>query len=499
VIGDPTEAALVVLAQKVGIVKERADTDHPRIFEIPFTSERKKMTTVNKTRAGLQVFSKGACEVILEQCDTVLQDGMKIPLDGEVHARILEANETMASAGLRVLAFSWKELEDDKIPSDTLESGLTFLGMVGMIDPPRTEVVEAVSQCKDAGIKVVMITGDHMLTAMAVGREIGVVNRHDRVMSGVDLEKITAADLAEYVEDIRVYSRVSPEDKIKIVNAFKNRGHIVAMTGDGINDAPALKTADIGIAMGITGTEVTKQSASMVLADDNFATIVSAIQEGRKIFENIRKYLVFLLPSNISEVFILAFSIIAGWPLPLLAKHILFLNLVTDGAPAIALGLEPEERGIMKKKPRDPRKGVFSGTKKWMVGVPILLSVVTVALFWLLLETNGWESDESVSKARTMVFGLMVFFELFFSLSCRSLQNVVVNRRILGNRLLTYSLIAETVAILVIMSYAPAQEVFGLAALDVTEWAIMLGLATSGFVYSELVKILSQALENKRN
>ncbi len=358
-----------------------------------------------------------------------------------------------------------------------------------MLDPPRTEVVDAVSQCKDAGIDVVMITGDHKLTAMAVGKEVGIVSQKSKTMSGLELDQIEIGQLEEDVENIKVYSRVSPENKIKIIHAFKNKGHIVAMTGDGINDAPALKTADIGIAMGMTGTEVTKESASMVLADDNFATIVSAIKEGRRIFENIKKYLIYLVSANISEIFILAFSVIAGWPLPLLAKHILFINLVTDGAPAIALGLEPPEKDVMKSRPRDPKESIFFGTKRWMIGIPVVLSVVALSLFWFLLETKGWELDYSVDKARTMIFGLIIFFELFFSLSCKSLKRGIINRQILNNRLLTLSLIIESCVILAIMNYAPAREVFGLVPLDVAEWAVMLLLATSGFAYSELVKI----------
>lgn len=490
VVGDPTEAALVVFAKKAGLEKKELDSKHPRIFEVPFTAERKKMTTVHKTQQALQVFSKGASEIVLDQCGTVLTDGQIIPLDEMIRKKILDANNQMASSGLRVLAFSYKELAGNQILPE-LEDGHVFLGMVGMIDPPRTEAIDAVSQCADAGIDVVMITGDHQLTAMAVAKEIGISDHKVKAMSGAELDKIDVAKLSEDVQDIKVYSRVSPENKIKIVEALKNKGHIVAMTGDGINDAPALKTADIGIAMGVTGTEVTKESASMVLADDNFASIVSAVKEGRRIFENIKKYLIFLVSANISEVFIVGFSIIAGWPLPLLAKHILFINLVTDGAPAIALGLEPHEKGIMRSRPRDPKQGIFFGTKKWMIGISVLLSVVALSLFWFVLETNG-ESEDAVAKARTLVFGLIVFFELFFSLSCRSLRYGVINRQLLNNKLLTYSLIVQVPAILLIMSYSPTQEIFGLAPLDAAEWAVMFLLAASGFVYSEVVKAVSK-------
>jgi Ca2+-transporting ATPase len=490
IIGDPTEAALVVFAKKAGLEKKELDSEYPRIFEVPFTAERKKMTTVHRAKQKLEVFSKGASEIVLSQCDAVLVDGRTVPLDEAARKKILEANNQMAASGLRVLAFSYKEVAGDKIPQEP-EVGHLFLGMAGMIDPPRTEAVEAVSQCADAGIDVVMITGDHQLTAMAVAKEIGISDHKVKAMSGAELDRTDVAQLSEEVQDIKVYSRVSPENKIKIVEALKRRGHIVAMTGDGINDAPALKTADIGIAMGVTGTEVTKESAAMVLADDNFATIVSAVKEGRRIFENIKKYLIFLVSANIGEVFILGFSMVAGLPLPLLAKHILFINLVTDGAPAIALGLEPHEKGIMQSRPRDPKQGIFFGTKKWMIGIPVLLSVVALSLFWLVLETNGG-SEDAIAKARTMVFGLVVFFELFFSLSCRSLKYGVINRQLLNNKLLTYSLIVQVPAILLIMSYSPTQEIFGLAPLDAAEWAVMLALAASGFVYSEIVKAVSK-------
>jgi Ca2+-transporting ATPase len=492
VIGDPTEAALVVFGRKSGLVKEKLDAEHMRVFEIPFTSERKRMTTVHKGQEGLEVFSKGASEIILEHCDTILTNGDIIPLDENLRQKILSANNQLASQGLRVLAFSHKQLEHSQMSAENLEDGLVFLGLVGMIDPPRTEVIDAVSQCKDAGIDVVMITGDHQLTAMAVAKEIGIVDKKYKTMSGAELDQIEIARLAEDVGNISVYSRVSPENKIKIVHALKNKGHIVAMTGDGINDAPALKTADIGIAMGVSGTHVTKESASMVLADDNFATIVSAVKEGRRIFENIKKYLIYLVTANMSEIFIVAFSIIVGWPLPLLAKHILFINLVTDGAPAIALGLEPHEKDVMKARPRDPKQSIFFGTKKWMVGIPIILSVASLSLFWFLLESNGWESEQSISKARTMIFGLIMFFELFFSLSCKSLKNSIINRSLLNNKLLTYSLIVEVIVILLIMNYQPTQEVFDLVPLNTTEWFIMLALAATGFAYSEVAKIVSK-------
>jgi P-type Ca2+ transporter type 2C len=290
----------------------------------------------------------------------------------------------------------------------------------------------------------------------------------------------------------KIYTRVSPEHKLKIVQALKNKGHIVAMTGDGVNDAAALKAADIGIAMGITGSQVAKESASIILADDNFATIVSAIEEGRRIFDNVKKYLVYLLSVNLGEIIILAFSVIMGWPLPLLAKHILFINLATDGFPAIALGLEPHEPDIMRRKPRDPRESVFFGIKKWLITIPIILAVTSLLLFAYVLQVNGWNSDLAVAKGRTMVFGVVVFFELFFALSCRSFTHNINELGLFGNRTLLYSLIGESAASLFIMNYPQMQELFHFVPLQAGDWILLLVLATTGFVYSEIIKLLTR-------
>src|SRR3970040_242710 len=449
------------------------------------------MTTIHRTGDESQAFVKGATETGVNQCSFILINGKSLPLDENTRANILDTNNEMASQGLRVLGLAYKQIDKENFTEDH-PPHLTFVGLVGMMDPPRTEVINAVEQCKSAGIDVVMITGDHKLTAMAVAKEIGIIDKSKKVITGTELDEIDITALTEQVEDTKVYSRVSPENKIKIIHALKNKGHIVAMTGDGINDAPALKAADIGIAMGITGTQVAKESASMILADDNFASIVSAIREGRRIFDNVKKYLIYLLSVNISEVIILAFSVIAGWRFPLLAKHILYINLATDGTPAIALGLEPHEPDIMKRKPRDPKESVFSGAKKWLVGIPILLAVISLSLFWFVLESDGWESEYAISKARTMMFGLMVFFQLFFALSCRSLKHNVIKLNLLGNKLLICSLIGESMLMLLIMNYSPAQEIFDLISLELTDWVIMLSLATTGFVYSEIIKFVNK-------
>jgi Ca2+-transporting ATPase len=396
--GDPTESALLILAYKIGgLTKDKTNSEFPRVQEIPFSPERKMMTTIHKsscnnnsssTSTKHEAYIKGACEVVLSRCSEIVVDNKCLSLSYDMRNRILAANDVMATRGLRVLALAHKDLKENHLSKEDVEKNLLFLGLVGMIDPPRKEVIDSIAQCKSAGIGVVMITGDHKLTALAVAREIGIIDdklttKHDNVnlLSDQELETTDVASLSERVEYIKIYTRVSPEHKLKIVQALKSKGHIVAMTGDGVNDAAALKAAHIGIAMGITGSQVAKESASIILADDNFATIVSAIEEGRRIFDNVKKYLVYLLSVNLGEIIILAFCVVMGWPLPLLAKHILFINLATDGFPAIALGLEPHEPDIMRRKPRDPRESIFFGIKKLLVTIPIILAVTSLLLF----------------------------------------------------------------------------------------------------------------------
>jgi len=355
-----------------------------------------------------------------------------------------------------------------------------------MIDPPRENISDAISQCKSAGIKVVMITGDHKITAQAIAKDIGIFEEGSIGVDGAELDRLGEAEFAKIVQKVSVYARVTAEHKMKIIDALQRKGHIVAMTGDGINDATALKSADIGIAMGITGTQVTKEASSMVLADDNFASIVHAVREGRKIMANVRKYLVYLLSVNFGEMILLAFPIIVGWPIPLLAKHILFVNLVTDGPPAIALGLEPAEPDVMKKKPLKPKEGIFRGTIPWLVGVSLLTATISLVLFWYVLEQNQW-SDYGIEKARTMVFVFLVFEEIFFALSCRSL-GLYFFRLGFANKFLIYSLIAETALMFVILSLEPARQLLGLTPLGVQEWILVLGLSPAAFVLSEALK-----------
>jgi P-type Ca2+ transporter type 2C len=513
--GDTTEIALLIFAKKVDITKDELSSLYPRLREIPFTAERKMMTTFHhrsdKTKKEeYEVFAKGAPRVILNHCNRVLKDGQFLPLTDKIKDHIISINHKMANDGLRVLAFATttnNEVQIGKILTErniNNNNNFLFLGLVGIIDPPRREVKDAVSQCKNSGINVIMITGDQKFTALAIAKEIGIVNKYETdiekeaiIVSGHELEKIGFDSFSKEknknkLNNIKIYSRVLPEQKLKIVQTLKNNGHIVAVTGDGVNDAPALKAANIGIAMGITGTDVTKESSSMILADDNFATIVSAIQEGRRIFDNIKKYLVYLLSANLSEILILTFAVVMGWPTPLLAKHILYINLATDGSPAIALSTEPSEPDIMRRKPRNPNETIFFGVKKWLIPIPIILATVTLFLFWNTLNINGWESEYGIAKARTMAFALIVFFELFFAFSCRSFRHNIHKLGFLSNKLLIYSLLGETSLIFFIMNYPPIQEIFELVPLAFSDWIIVLLLATTGLVYSETIKLINK-------
>lgn len=399
IIGDPTEAALIASALEKGINQHELIKEYTRVHQIPFSSDRKIMTTVNQNNKGYYVAVKGATEMILSKCSN---------LDENQKKEILKINDQMAKSALRVLAFADKQLKQKKPvePSgwndQELESNLNFLGLVGMIDPPRKEVKESIKLCHQAGIKVIMITGDHLLTAQAIAKEIGIVGR---AISGVELDKLSSSDFNTQVEEISIYARVSPEHKIRIIKALKNHGHQVAMTGDGVNDAPALKVADIGVAMGISGTDVAKDQSDMILLDDHFKTIVEAVKEGRGIYENIRKFVNYLLSSNMMEVAIILIAVILGWPLPLLPIHLLWINLITDGLPAVALGVDPSRPDIMKSPPASFREEIINA--KFFRTLIIVSSILTVAVLGIF----GFTKNDLV-HAQTMTFTAIVLYEL---------------------------------------------------------------------------------------
>ena len=476
--GDPTEGALIVAAAKAGMGKAELDRTYPRIDEIPFTSETKRMTTLHKMPEGTTAFSKGAPEIILDDCTQILTAEGVRPLDADGRARLLETAQEMARQALRLLAVAAKH----ETVIGQAEHGMTYLGMLGMIDPPRPEAKAAIEMCNEAGIKAVMITGDHPLTARAVATELGLLKR-GRVVTGAELEAMDDAQFEQQVEDIEVYARVSPAHKLRVVTALQNRGHIAAMTGDGVNDAPALKKADIGIAMGITGTDVTKEAAAMTLTDDNFASIVAAIEEGRGIFGNVKKYLMYLLSSNIGEIGLMAGATLLGLPLPLSAVQILSVNLATDGLPALALAVDPPEPDIMKRKPRDPRTGIFTRP----VIILMLLGGIWSTIINLGMYIWADNSGRSHEEAMTMTFVSLVLIQFFKAYNFRSDRHSVLNKPF-ANKWLNWAIIFDFLFLLAIIYIPIFHEPFGTFSLPWRDWAILVPLAFTVVPVLELAK-----------
>ena len=465
--GDPTEGALVVAAAKAGLRKAELDAELPRVGEIPFSSETKRFTTLHETPDGAVAYAKGAPEVILASCSRVLTaDGEKALEEGDRES-VLGTAQELAGEALRVLAVARRP----GATVETAEEEMTFLGLVGMIDPPRPEVKDAVRTCREAGINPVMITGDHPVTAEAIARELGLLT-DGRVVTGAELEAMDDAELERDVEDIEVYARVSPAHKLRVVTAFQARGHSVAMTGDGVNDAPALKKADIGIAMGITGTDVTKEAAAMTLTDDNFASIVAAVEEGRGVFGNIKKYLMYLLAANLGEICLLLGASLLGRPLPLSAVQILYVNLATDGLPALALSVDPRERDLMRRPPRDRDTGIFTRPViALIVTGGIASGIITFGLFLWALST-----DRVLAEAMTMVFATLVLIEFFKAFSYRSDRHSVLSRPF-ANKWLNLAILWELTLLVLVVNVPFLQEAFGTTTLALVEWMLVTGLA----------------------
>jgi len=478
--GDPTEGALVVAAAKAGITRAALEDTHPRIHEIPFTSETKRMTTLHDSGGALVAFAKGAPEVILRGCSRILTAQGEEELTPAQRAAAESAAQRMASQALRVLALAMRH---GATHADA-EHDMTFLGLVGMIDPPRTEVKEAIRVCEAAGIKPVMITGDHPLTARAIAQDLGML-KSDRVVTGAELEAFDEATFAREVESIDVYARVSPAHKLRVVSAFQARGHIVAMTGDGVNDAPALKKADIGVAMGITGTDVSKEAAAMTLTDDNFASIVAAVKEGRGIFDNIKKYLMYLLSSNIGEIGLMAGATLLGLPLPLSAVQILYVNLATDGLPALALAVDPPDGDLMQRRPRNAKAGIFTRpVVSLMVAGGIWSTLINLGVFmWAL------NSGRSLPEAMTMTFVSLVLIQFFKAYNFRS-DRLSVLRKPFANKWLNLA-IGWELLLLALIIYVPfLQNPFGTYSLPWIDWVIVIVLAATVSPVLELTKVL---------
>jgi Ca2+-transporting ATPase len=473
----------MVLAAKAGLGRDEIRKQYPRIGEFPFSSDRKRMTTIHTMEDGKRrAFMKGAPEVILDRCSSLLNGDEVMALNDSERKKILSANEEMATDALRVLAVAYSDLpEADEYKEDLIEKDLVFLGLIGMMDPPREEALEAVRVCRQVAIKPIMITGDHKLTALAVAKELGIHRDGDLVFTGEDLGKIDDNEFERVVDKITVYARVSPLDKLKIVKAWKNRGEIVAMTGDGVNDAPALKHADIGIAMGITGTEVAKEAADIVLSDDNFATIVRAIERGRWIYDNIKKYLTYLLRANITEVVVLGGVVMVMGPeyLPLLPAAILYINLATDGLPALALGVAPADPDIMQRAPRDPRESVFSKDVRMLILMAVLIECPL--FLWMF-----FRSQPDMELARTLVFFMFVFIELLIAINFRSLRYSLIQAP--PHKWLLIAIAWELALIVVLVQFPAVRDAFGITMPSGSDIGMIIALGVGIVIVIEMAK-----------
>ncbi len=483
IVGDPTEGAIIVAAKKAGIL-ERIRTNSTRIAEYPFDSDRRRMTTVDLVQGeGSIVSMKGAPEAVLGRCTRIVRADGVSPLTEEDKKMIQARADGMAGRALRVLAFAGKSLESgDPLDMDLVESDLIFAGLAGMMDPPRKEVLDAISISKKAGIRTVMITGDHRLTARAIGKELDIGN--GEVIEGSDLERMNEQDLHTRINDVSIFARVTAEHKVRIVEALKKRGNIVAMTGDGVNDAPALKASDIGIAMGKTGTEVTKEASDMVIADDNFATIVGAILEGRRIYDNIRKGTTYLLAVSFAELATIFVAVVLGFPIPLLAAQILWINVVAEEFPAIGLALEPAHAQIMTKKPRDPKESMPSKSLLiYTLGIAAAIVTGTLGLYMASLQMG-----QDLGYARTMAFVGLGFFTVYNAYSCRSLDESIFSMNPLGNKTLLLGIAGSIISILVVVYIPFMQSIFQTKPLTSESWAMVLGVGLLVVVAAEVMK-----------
>lgn len=484
IMGDPTEGALIVLSRKFGEDHADLEDDSPRLYEQPFDSERKRMSTVNEVKGRPVVFTKGAIDELLPVCTKILTPEGERPLTEQDVDAIRRISDSMAASALRVLSFAKKDIAKAPEEDDTdVEFDLTFIGLVGMIDPPREEVKAAVKTCRDAGIRTVMITGDHKITAVAIAKELGIWRQGDTVYTGTMLDDMSNADYDQAVKSTTVYARVTPEQKLKIVESLKRTGEIAAMTGDGVNDAPALKAADIGIAMGIAGTDVAKDAADMIITDDNFSTIVDAAKEGRRVYRNIQKVIQFLLAGNISEIITIFFATLFNFPAPLLAVHILWVNLATDTLPALALGVDPPEADVMKRKP------LKSGTlfEKELVR-RVIVQGCMIAGATLLAFFVGLRDD--LASGQAMAFCTIALSQLFYSYSQRSNTKLIFSKGFFENKALLGSILISAALMIVLVVIPPVREVFALSSLEGAEWLMIFGFSLIPTVLIELEKVI---------
>jgi len=492
--GDPTEVALVVLGHKYNLTKKDLNSRHERVGEKPFDSDRKLMSTLNREGNGYRVHTKGAIDNILKISTYALVDGKVVHLTEDMKKKYLKAAEEMSDDALRVLGAAFKDTSDIISP-DEMEKGLTVIGLVGMIDPPRVEVKESIMKAKQAGITPVMITGDHRNTAVAIAKELGIAESIEQSLTGAEIDELSEEEFSRNINNYRVFARVSPEHKVKIVRAYKAQGNIVSMTGDGVNDAPSLKYADIGVAMGITGTDVSKGASDMILTDDNFTTIVHAIEEGRNIYSNIKKAVIFLLSCNLGEVITVLASILFRWPVPLSATQILWINLMTDTLPAISLGVDPGDKDVMKKKPRNPKESFFAegaGVRAVIGG--FLIGILTLAAFYFGLTEHGYGLGSSnipehvIVYSRTMAFVVLAASQLFYSLTMRNSVKSIFEVGLFTNKYLIGAIIVGFILQLGVISIPFLANAFGVHNLSLRDWGIVILFSLVPLIVNEIIK-----------
>ncbi len=494
--GDPTEIALIEMGKKYNLPKKTLTENFPRVSEKPFDSDRKLMSTLNKEEKKYRVNTKGAIDNLLKICAKVLIDGEEKEFTSEMKKEFLDASEVMSQNALRVLSCAYKYSEE-KIPTEEMEKDLIFIGFVGMMDPPRIEVKDSIVEAKLAGITPIMITGDHKITAFAIAKELDIASSIEEAIEGSELNNLSDNELSKIIKKYKIFARVSPEHKVRIVKAFKDNGNIVSMTGDGVNDAPSLQGADIGVAMGITGTDVAKGASDMILTDDNFSTIVHAVEEGRNIYNNIKKSVVFLLSCNLGEVVAILASILFFWPIPLLPTQILWINLITDSLPAISLGVDPGDKSVMEETPRDPKESFFAGG----VGVRVtiggfLIGALTLAAFYIGLREYGYSPSsenipfEVLTYGRTMAFVVLAASQLFYSLTMRNDKKTIFKIGFLSNKYLIGSIFIGLLLQLGVISIPFLARAFKVVNLSLKDWGIVFSLALIPLFFKELYKLI---------
>ncbi len=501
--GDPTEIALLVAGSSFNIQKDDLENKHRRVNELPFDSDRKMMSTVHTYDESYYSMTKGAIDKLLPHCTHIFINNQVEVLTDSYKNQILEAAGAMSQEALRVLSFAFKQYNSDDVDVDHLEEDLIFIGLVGMIDPPRTEVKDSITECKKAGIRTVMITGDHKDTAFAIAKELGIAEEKSEIMIGTELDTISDTELASKINHLNVFARVSPEHKVKIVKALRAKGNIVSMTGDGVNDAPSLKQADVGVAMGITGTDVAKGAADVVLTDDNFSSIVKAVEEGRNIYRNIKKSILFLLSCNFGEIIALFLAILLGWATPLRPIHILWVNLITDTLPALSLGVDPEDPDVMKEKPRHAKESLFSGSIPFLIFNGALIGLLTLAAFiagakFYTGDTNLFPlfpdqiDEDALLHAQTMAFVVLSFSQLVHSFNLRSRTKSIFSIGLFTNKYLVFSLLIGVLMQVCIISIPPLANIFGVHALTIRDWGFVFVLSIIPLIVNEIIKLFKR-------